>query len=528
MKYTNFAQNIVDRAGQVRNDAGGYSYGVDKWTQLRRFLILGSAAGSYYTGAEAMTLEAANAVIECLKESVTKTVDEIVRISYDGRAAKNSPAIFALAIAASPKYTGGLSWYALSKLSEVCRTSTHLFEFVEYVQQFRGWGRALRTAVANWYLSKDIDSLQYQLVKYQQRNGWSHKNIFQLAHPVPLSREVSEIFHWVTNPDTPEMDVSSYPLLQAFEWAKGALQADEIVPLIAEHDLPWEAVPTQWLKNPDVRMALLRKMPLTAMIRQLGIYSALGLTSMKSEGEQLITDALSNTDALRKARVHPFQMLLALQTYSQGRGQRGDNTWQVNPRIAQALETAFYKAFSNVESSGKRILLAIDISGSMGSSTITELSSMRASYAAAAQALVMVSTEDYVDVVAFDTVASPRLVNKHSSINEVMNQFVPHGGTDCGAPIDWAMKQFRASEQNIYDAFVIFTDAQTWAGQSNPYARFKEYQQNVNAGAKLATVAMVANRFGLSPAASDASVLDCIGFDTNTPQLISAFLADQI
>ena len=33
---------------QVRNSARGYSYPVDQWRRLERFLILGSEGGSYY------------------------------------------------------------------------------------------------------------------------------------------------------------------------------------------------------------------------------------------------------------------------------------------------------------------------------------------------------------------------------------------------------------------------------------------------------------------------------------------------
>ena len=35
---------------QVRNSAGGYSWQVDDWTRLDRFLILGAEGGTYYIG----------------------------------------------------------------------------------------------------------------------------------------------------------------------------------------------------------------------------------------------------------------------------------------------------------------------------------------------------------------------------------------------------------------------------------------------------------------------------------------------
>ena len=43
---------------------------------------------------------------------------------------------------------------ALAALPQVARTGTHLFLFAEYVEQFRGWGRGLRRAVASWYVDK--------------------------------------------------------------------------------------------------------------------------------------------------------------------------------------------------------------------------------------------------------------------------------------------------------------------------------------------------------------------------------------
>lgn len=512
-----------DRIGQIPNSAGGFSYEVDKWTQLQRFLILGSDTGSYYVGAQALTLQNAKAVLECLKEDPKRTVDEIVSISQAGRAAKNSNAIFALALASAPQYNPKGASYALEALPSVCRTGTHLFEFLEYLiggtKPMRGTGRNLRTSVSNWYLEKSLESLQYQLIKYQQRNGWSHKNVLQISHPTPNSKEISEIFHWVTDPDSPEVNVEGYDLLFAFERVQGALQSKEVVEMISAYSLPWEAIPTQWLRNPDVRMALLQKMPVTAMVRQLGLYSSLKLTEMRSEGEQKILEVLGNSDALHKSRIHPFQILLALQIYAQGHGERGSNTWDVNPRIVEALEHSFYSTFSNAASSNTRILLGVDISGSMRHQIIESLSNMPASYAASALALMMVNVEPYCDTVAFDVVAEERILTKRSSIRDTMEQFVPRGGTDCGSVIDYAAKH-----EKIYDAILIFTDSQTWANKSNPYARFKAYQQTFNPAAKLVTVAMVSNVFSLSPAASDASVFDCVGFDANVPQLISDFL----
>src|SRR5262249_56130141 len=86
--------------GQVPNSAGGFAWAVDGWMQLRRFLILGSEGGSYYANECSLTLENARVVEACIREDGPRAIAEIVRISTEGRAPKNDPALYALALAA--------------------------------------------------------------------------------------------------------------------------------------------------------------------------------------------------------------------------------------------------------------------------------------------------------------------------------------------------------------------------------------------------------------------------------------------
>ena len=124
----------------MRNSAGGYAWAVDDWARLRRFLILGSEGGSYYAGEWKLTRENAEAVERCLAADGARTVATIVAISEAGRAPKNDPAVFALAMAAGAGDEATRK-AALAALPRVCRTATHLFQFATFVEGFRGWGR---------------------------------------------------------------------------------------------------------------------------------------------------------------------------------------------------------------------------------------------------------------------------------------------------------------------------------------------------------------------------------------------------
>ena len=170
------------RSGQQKNHAGGYAFVLDLWSRLDRWLVLGCEGGSYYASEQQMTRDNARTVDECLAADGRRTVARIVEISAAGRAPKNAPAVFALAIAAgSPDLATRRA--ALDALPKVCRHGTDLFHFVRDVEGFRRWGRGLRGAIAAWYNDKSVDRVAYQAIKYRERDGWSHRDLLRLAHP---------------------------------------------------------------------------------------------------------------------------------------------------------------------------------------------------------------------------------------------------------------------------------------------------------------------------------------------------------
>ena len=90
----------IPGSDQVQNSSGGFAWAVDDWTRLRRFLVLGSEGGSYYASQWKLTRENAKTVERCVREDGKRAVEEILRVSHEGRAPKNDPALFALALAA--------------------------------------------------------------------------------------------------------------------------------------------------------------------------------------------------------------------------------------------------------------------------------------------------------------------------------------------------------------------------------------------------------------------------------------------
>lgn len=510
---------------QIANSAGGYSWPISAWEHLRRFLILGSEGGSYYATEQALTIENANNVLDCLQKDGARVVSETVRISQEGRAPKNNPAIFVLALAAALG-SEATRRVALEALPLICRTGTHLFTFAEYAQTFRGWGRGLRRGVAGWYQAKDARDLAYQLVKYRQRDGWTHTDLLRLAHPNPITETHGALYQWVTRPAeatwaaalaAPENDALAF--VWAFEQAQKAADQDTVLKLIAQYDLPREALPTEYLNTPAIWEALLDKMPMTAMIRNLATMTKIGLLVPFSAAEQTVITRLGDADRLRKARVHPIALLSALRVYAAGHGLRGKGTWTPLPRVIDALDEAFYLAFQNVEPAGKRLLLALDVSGSMGGGRVAGVEGLTPREASAAMALVTARTEPQYTMTAFADRMLPFNISRRQRLDDVVRAMtgVPFGGTDCALPMLYALEN-----RLKIDTFVVYTDSETWFGKTHPAQALREYREQTGIAAQLVVVGMVGNRFTIADP-NDGGMLDVIGFDTAAPQLISDF-----
>ena len=522
---------------QVANSAGGYSWEVDDWTRFDRFLILGAEGGTYYIGERDLVKQNHDAIVRCIKADGVRAVNRIVEISDSGRAPKNDPAIFALALVAahgSPEAKA----LALQNLAKVCRIGTHLFHFAEYVNALRGWGRGLRNAVGRWYLEQEADKLAYQVVKYQQRDRWSHGDLLRLAHPKAPSAEHEAVFRWILSGAeglgertvkrkvNGEDRVATYAaagklpaIVEAFEKAKKASSKAEIVTLINDCDLPREAIPTQWLNEVEVWDALLQRMPLTALVRNLGKMTAVGLVKPFSVAANLVIRKLGDEALLKRARIHPLAVLIAQKVYAQGRGEKGGLTWQPVPKIIDALDAAFYATFKNVEPCGKPVLLALDVSGSMGCSNIAG-SCLTAREASAAMALVTAATERECHIMAFADRFMPLNISPRMRLDGVIKAVssLPFMGTDCALPMIHARE-----EELTVSAFITYTDSETWAGNVHPAQALRQYRDEFVGAAKAVVVGMTSNGFTLADP-NDRGMLDVAGFDTSVPAVISDFV----
>lgn len=510
---------IAGRESEMVNNLGGnFTFQVSDLDRLDRFLILGSDKNQYYGSAKKMTEMNTKDITGVIERLGPKAVARIVEISDQGRAPKNDPALYALALAMThgSDETKAAAYEAIPK---VARIGTHILHLADYVHGMRGWGRGVRRGFSSWYNGRSALSLAKQITKYAQRDGWSHMDVLRLAHISPKSDDHDAIFSHIVG-KAKEVNISDEvsAYMSAVDEMKSVKNAKDAIRLIEQYQIPRELIPTELLNDKNVWAALLPNMGPEAMIRNLGKMTSIGLLDPMSDAQKTVTSVLTDSEKLLSARIHPVNVLSAQRVYASGHGVKGNLTWNPNQKIVSALEDAFYGSFKAVDPSGKRRGIFLDISGSMGmyGSVIEGLTCRDVT---AVMAMVTVRTEEDVLIKGFSHKLVDIKINDKMSLNEAVNVIsnLPFGSTNPGLAIDWATKN-----RVVLDSYEIYTDNEVNTG-SHPVQLLRIYRKAVNPQAKLMVAATMATDFTIADP-NDAGCLDICAFDSAGPQILANFI----
>ncbi|XP_069497174.1 RNA-binding protein RO60 [Ambystoma mexicanum] len=522
---------------QVPNCDGSCVWQVTDMVRLQRFLCFGSESSTYYIEDTKLSYGNAEALIRLIEDGRgCEAVQEIKSFSQEGRAAKQDPRLFALALCSQCSDIK-TKQAAFKAISEVCRNPTHLFTFLQFKKDLREsmqcgiWGRALRKAVADWYAVQAGMDVAYAVTKYKQRNGWSHKDLFRLSHLKAASKDLALIIKYVTKgwKDVQEayqdQELSAetekvFKFLEAVEKVKHTKDELEVLSLIGEHQLVKEHLLTNHLKSREIWKALLRDMPMAAMLRNLGKMTADSILVPSSPEVLLVCERLCDERLLKKARIHPFHILVALETYKRGHWNRGKLHWPPNHDIMRALDQAFYKAFKVVEATEKRFLLAVDVSASMTQRVIGNV--LSASTVAATMCMLVSRTEKDYSIVAFSHEMVQWPVTAYMTFPQVLDSMsaITVGNTDCALPMLWAQKTNTA-----VDVFMVLTDNETNVRNTHPTVALKEYREKMGIPSKLIICGMTSEGFNIADP-DDRGMLDICGFDSGALDVIHNFTMD--
>jgi len=525
-------------ADMVRNDAGGYVFRKDVWTRLADFLVLGTEGGTYYASEQKHTLRNVRSVAEAIRTDGVRAVRMATEYSCGRppRVPKNHPCLYVVGVAL---VTGDVETRraAADAVPRVARTVDHLAHLFGYAKGAGGVGAAgnvgstvARRAWVNWFRYGEPDRVAYQLLKSPQRKTGDGEpfrpgDLLRLAKPNPRTDNEDALFGLAVGKYQPIGVTGNFASAKAYYEAQRADTPAKAVKVIRAYHVPWEFLPDQVLKSPDVWQALIPTLGMTALIRNLARMTSLGVFSPLSDAVGQAASRLKDQAQLHRARIHPFDVMMARVVYASGWAQPNPKaparTWKANVYILAALDQAFELAGQAAERSAGKLIVGIDRSGSMSSGVMHGGSNLGSAYhVSCASALSLLRTWDTDShVVEFDDRTYPSSLRSNMSLGEVMR--LPHhgGATDLAAPIDWALRN------NVRcDGFVIFTDNETWAGRRHSTGALADYRRRINPAARVIVASTTAAGYTITDP-SDPGVVNMVGFDSSLPTLVEGYFS---
>jgi 60 kDa SS-A/Ro ribonucleoprotein len=159
----------------------------------------------------------------------------------------------------------------------------------------------------------------------------------------------------------------------------------------------------------------------------------------------------------------------------------------------------------------------------MEGSIVGGVPGLSARVASAAMAMVTFKTDQNTMITAFcNTMIPISQIGHLSRLSEVVKSItgLPFGGTDCSLPMGYAL-----TNKLEIDAFIVYTDSETWSGQIHPTQMLNKYRSETGIPAKLIVVGMVSNGFSIADP-NDSGMMDVVGFDTAAPEVMSNFIRE--
>jgi 60 kDa SS-A/Ro ribonucleoprotein len=503
-------------AEMIQARSGAYTFDAGIWKMLRRCLLIGSSQNAYYATKHELTDDFVNTVKQAVIEDPARTAQEIVYAS-DGKAINNSAPILALVLLSMGETPAAKTAF-LEIFLQVVRTGSHFYEWLNYTKSLRGMGKIIRTAGQSWLAKEDAKAVAYQLLKYQQRNGFTHRDALRLFHVQPPTKDHELLYHWaVKGWDELPTEIPSIPLAQIwwYEWLKR--NPERTHEAIAQGRLTHEmAAPVGKM---DVRawQLLFEEMPIGAMLRNLGSLTDLGvIRADETANLDRVESVLNNRDRVRAGRIHPIDVLKALKTYqSGGKIGKSSKTWIPVPRIIDILEKMVELAFDSIEPTGKVFMHAVDVSGSMSGMQLPSVG-LTCCEIATAMALASAKAETNYMIRGFSTEFIDLDITKRdtftSALRKAKNQ--NFGGTDASVAYDWMLKNnFKA------DVICFWTDSESWAGNRHPSQALAEYRRKVNPHVRAIYITLQSAQITLVDP-QDPLSWDLGGFDPTMPRVI--------
>ncbi len=502
--FKTIAGKLLSKTDAV-NEAGGQAYTFTPKHKLAQYAATGCLSTTFYADAEE---QLAN-VIEICKEIEPEFIAKTAIYARQRGFMKDMPALLCAILAVRDVKLLEAVFPRVIDNGKMLRTFVQILR--SGVVGRKSLGSAPKRLIREWFNSRDDEAI----FKASIGAAPSFADIVKMIHPKPSSASREALFGYFIGRD---------------------INADELPALVKQYEkfkngdrLEMPNVPFQMLTALDLGKAewaeIARKAPWQMTRMNLNTFVRHGVFGQSGMPE-LIADRLRSEQAIKRARVFPYQLMTAYTNASN----------DVPLIVREALQDAMEIAISNVPSIDGKVYVFPDVSGSMQSAVTGyrkgATSKVRCIDVAALVAAAILRKNPHAEIVPFSDDVVPAQLNPRDSVmtNAQKLANLPSGGTNCSAPLV-ALNKRKANG----DVLIYVSDNESWIDTAH-YGRFggspsqtmTEWAQFKarNTGAKMVCIDIQPNT--TTQAKERADVLNIGGFSDQVFELIAEFAAERL
>jgi len=484
------------------NEAGGLAYKLSPKQALAQYAATGCFSHTFYADAGEQLEKVLEAAAECEADFVAKTAVYAHEKGY----MKDMPAFLVASLSTKDK---ALFEKAFPRVID---NGKMLRNFVQIMRSGavgrKSLGSLPKRLVREWFENRPPERVFKQSVGQSP----SFADILKMVHPKPADKTKEALFGYFIGR---EIDTDKLPdLVKSFERFKAGDSSE--LP-----DVPFQMLTALPLGSNDWK-AIARNAPWQMTRMNLNTFQRHGIFG-DPELVKIIAERLRDPEAVRKAKVFPYQLLSAYTAASQNAA--------IPREITEALQDAMEIATENVPAIGGKAYVFPDISGSMHSAVTGyrkgSTSAVRCLDVAALVAAAVLRKNPTAEVIPFSDHVVTATLNPRDSVmtNAKVLASLPSGGTNCSAPL-----RELNSRKSKGDLIIYVSDNESWV--DSPYhGRFggrgtetmKQWNEfkSRNKDAKLVCIDIQPNAH--TQAQERADILNVGGFSDQVFTLVSEF-----
>lgn len=476
------------------NEAGGPAYALSPKHSLAQYASTGCLNSTFYASADDQLQKVLNLVKDVDAGFIAKTAVYAREKGF----MKDMPAVLCAALSVKDAQV------LRTVFDRVINDGKMLRNFVQVLRSGvvgrKSLGTVPKKLVQRWLETRTDE----QLFRASVGNAPSLADLVKMVHPKPGNATREAFYGYLLGrPHQTEALPEIVKQFEAFKAGKRDVVPDVAFQMLTALDLG----KAEWT-------AIARKAPWQMTRMNLNTFARHGVF----ENEvmvKLIANRLASPEAVKRARVFPYQLLMAFKAAG------GD----VPNLIRDALQDAMEVATENVPRIAGKVYVCPDVSGSMASAVtghrVGATTAVRCIDVAALVAASILRQNPRAEVIPFESdVVSVQLNGRDSVMTNAQKlAAIGGGGTNCSAPLAWLNKK-----QAKGDLVVFVSDNESWVdtkgGRGTETMRQWSVFKRFNPQARLVCIDI--QPYATSQAAECEDILNIGGFSDQVFQVIAA------